>query len=124
MMDPFLDYTQPRRLRPLLVKILIYALLIFWSLVCLFPLYWITVTSFKSEVDIMNGPYYLPFIDFTPSLNAWITDFTYANDHLLSRFFNSAVETVGSTPEQLASTMKSEMAKTTKVIKEAGIPQQ
>lgn len=80
-----------------LVKILTYALLIFWSLVCLFPLYWIAVTSLKGDPEIMNGPYYLPFVDFTPSLKAWVTDFTYANDHLLLRFFNSAVVAVTST---------------------------
>lgn len=45
----------------------------------------------------MNGPYYLPFVDFTPSLDAWITVFTYANDHLLLRFYNSAVVAIAST---------------------------
>ncbi len=49
-----------------MIKILIYALLGFWSLVCLFPLYWIAVTSLKGDPEIMNGPYYLPFVDFTP----------------------------------------------------------
>lgn len=80
-----------------LVKILTYALLVFWSLVCLFPLYWIAVTSLKGDPEIMRGPYYLPFVDFTPSLDAWISVFTYANDHLLLRFFNSAVVAVAST---------------------------
>jgi tripartite-type tricarboxylate transporter receptor subunit TctC len=37
------------------------------------------------------------------------------------RFFNAGTETVGSTPEQLAATMKSEMARLGKVIKDAGI---
>jgi multiple sugar transport system permease protein len=45
----------------------------------------------------MHGPYYLPFVDFTPSLDAWVTDFTYSNDHLLLRFYNSAVVGVTST---------------------------
>ena len=57
----------------LLVKILTYALLVFWSLVCLFPLYWIAVTSLKGDPEIMRGPYYLPFVDFTPSLDAWVS---------------------------------------------------
>jgi multiple sugar transport system permease protein len=83
--------------RSLLVKILTYALLVFWSLVCLFPLYWIVVTSLKDSSEIMHGPYYLPFVDFTPSLDAWVTDFTYSNDHLLLRFYNSAVVGVTST---------------------------
>jgi multiple sugar transport system permease protein len=83
--------------RPLLVKILTYALLIFWSLVCLFPLYWVAVTSLKGDPEIMQGPFYLPFVDFTPSLKAWVSILTYANDHLLLRFFNSAVVAITST---------------------------
>jgi multiple sugar transport system permease protein len=80
-----------------LVKILTYALLVFWSLVCLFPLYWIAVTSLKGNPEIMRGPYYLPFVDFTPSLDAWVDVLTYSNDHLLLRFFNSAVVAITST---------------------------
>ncbi len=37
------------------------------------------------------------------------------------KLFSSGVETVGSSPQQLAITMKSEMARTSKVIKDAGI---
>ena len=80
-----------------LVRILTYTLLVLWSLVCLFPLYWVAVTSLKGDPEIMRGPYFLPFIDFTPSLDAWVSVFTYANDHLLLRFFNSAVVAVTST---------------------------
>ncbi|MEP7173627.1 MAG: carbohydrate ABC transporter permease, partial [Aestuariivirga sp.] len=88
---------RPPPKRSLLVKILTYALLVFWSLVCLFPLYWIAVTSLKGNLEIMHGPYFLPFVDFTPSLEAWVNVLTYANDHLLLRFFNSAVVAVTST---------------------------
>jgi len=37
------------------------------------------------------------------------------------RFINSSMEAVGSTPEQFAATIKSEIAKIAKVIKDAGI---
>jgi tripartite-type tricarboxylate transporter receptor subunit TctC len=37
------------------------------------------------------------------------------------RLFNSGVEAVGSTPEQFAATLKNEMTKWSKVIKDAGI---
>jgi len=37
------------------------------------------------------------------------------------RLFNSGVEVVGSSPEQLAAKMRSEMTRIGKVIKEAGI---
>ena len=84
-------------MRALLVKILTYALLIFWSLVCLFPLYWVAVTSLKGDPGLMQEPFYLPFVDFTPSLKAWVSILTWANDHLLLRFFNSAVVGITST---------------------------
>jgi multiple sugar transport system permease protein len=42
-----------------------------WSFVVLFPLYWLLVTSFKLPIDVNSGPFYLPFIDFQPSLHAW-----------------------------------------------------
>ncbi len=87
----------PHYKRALLVNILTYAVLVFWSLVCLFPLYWVAVTSLKGEPEIMRGPFYLPFVDFTPSLDAWVSILTYANDHLLLRFFNSAVVGITST---------------------------
>jgi multiple sugar transport system permease protein len=88
---------RPHQRRALLARILTYAVLIFWSLVCLFPLYWVAVTSLKDEPEIMRGPFYLPFVDFTPSLDAWVSILAYANDHLLLRFFNSVVVGITST---------------------------
>lgn len=48
-----------------------YTLLGIWTLVVLFPLYWLFITSFKLPVQVNDGPVYLPFGDFTPSLHAW-----------------------------------------------------
>ena len=42
-----------------------------WTLVVLFPLYWLLVTSFKLPFQVAEGPFYLPFVDFQPSLHAW-----------------------------------------------------
>jgi multiple sugar transport system permease protein len=84
-------------MRALLFNILTYAVLIFWSLVCLFPLYWVVVTSLKGTPAIYYGPSYLPFFDFAPSLDAWVFILTWANDHLLLRFFNSTVIGITST---------------------------
>ena len=94
---PSASIHRPRQTRALLVKILTYAVLVFWSFICLFPLYWIAITSLKGDPEIMRGPYYLPFVDFTPSIGAWVSVLTYANDHLLLRFFNSAVVAITST---------------------------
>jgi len=48
-----------------------YVVLGFWALIVLFPLYWIVITSFKEPFQVNNGPRYLPFVDFQPSLHAW-----------------------------------------------------
>ncbi len=48
-----------------------YILLGIWTFVALFPLYWLVVTSLKLPIDVNTGPFYIPFIDFTPSLHAW-----------------------------------------------------
>ncbi len=48
-----------------------YVVLVFWSLVVLFPLYWLVLTSFKLPVQFTGGTYYLPFIDFQPTLDNW-----------------------------------------------------
>jgi multiple sugar transport system permease protein len=67
------SWFEPRRLGELapVPKLLVYGALLFWTLVVFFPLYWMTVTSFKEPVHVSGGPLYLPFIDFQPSLHAW-----------------------------------------------------
>src|SRR4051812_15675381 len=52
-------------------KIVSYVLLIAWSVVVLFPIYWLAVTSLKLPVQVDKGPYYIPFVDFQPTLAAW-----------------------------------------------------
>lgn len=48
-----------------------YALLFLWTLVCLFPIYWLVITSFKLPIAVFQGPKYFPWIDFEPTLDAW-----------------------------------------------------
>ena len=48
----------------------IYAILIFWALVCLFPIYWTITTSFKLAPNVMQG-HMIPFVDFTPKWKGW-----------------------------------------------------
>lgn len=64
---------EPRDLKSLapVPRILTYTLLGLWSVVVLLPLYWVLVTSLKLPVEVNDGPDYLPFIDFAPSLHAW-----------------------------------------------------
>jgi multiple sugar transport system permease protein len=79
----------------LVPKIATYALLLLWSSIVIFPLYWVLVTSFKVEVEVDSGPFYLPFIDFTPTLDAW--DFMLLHNNTLGSYLNSAVVSLSST---------------------------
>jgi multiple sugar transport system permease protein len=54
-----------------LTMVVSYLLLGLWALVVLFPLYWLVVTSFKTPIEVDSGPFYVPFVDFQPTLDAW-----------------------------------------------------
>ena len=54
-------------------KIFIYAVLIFWLVFTIFPIYWVTIMSFKDSSTVYaKTPKFFPFIDFKPSLLGWI----------------------------------------------------
>ena len=76
-------------------KIATYLVLAFWSLVVLFPLYWVVVTSLKIEVQVDSGPFYMPFVDFQPQLDAW--DFMLFHNNTMGPYWNSLVVTLVST---------------------------
>jgi multiple sugar transport system permease protein len=50
-------------------------LLVVWSLFVLFPIYWVIITSFKDAAAVNQGPFYVPFVDFQPTLDAWRSQF-------------------------------------------------
>jgi multiple sugar transport system permease protein len=66
-----------------------YAILICWSIVVLFPLYWLLVTSFKLPGDVDNGPFYIPWGDFIPKLDNWRYIFVDIRDDTLRPYFNT-----------------------------------
>jgi multiple sugar transport system permease protein len=70
---------------------LIYTVLSIWTLVSLFPLCWSVSTSLKGPLDVVSGPVYLPFIDYSPSLEAWRYIFFNPNGHFFQRYLNSIV---------------------------------
>jgi multiple sugar transport system permease protein len=72
-----------------------YALLALWTLVVLVPLYWVLITSFKGPGEVDNGPFYLPFVDFEPSLDAW--NFMLLQNNTLGPYLNSVVVALAST---------------------------
>lgn len=76
-----------------------YALLIFWAFVSLFPIYWTVTTSVKTAVDVTQG-HLIPFIDFQPDWKGWrslgLSPDTFfatstARDEFVIRFGNSIV---------------------------------
>jgi multiple sugar transport system permease protein len=62
-----LNLRQARRIN----QIVTHVLLFLWSIVCLFPIYWVLITSFKRPIAVFQGPKYFPWIDFQPTLDAW-----------------------------------------------------
>jgi multiple sugar transport system permease protein len=88
---------EPKRLDEMapVPRIATYALLGFWTLIVLFPLYWVLVTSFKLEIAVDSGPYYLPFVDFKPTLAAW--NFMLLENNTLGPYVNSVVVALSST---------------------------
>lgn len=83
--------------KPSLVgMVLSYLVLLFWAFVVLFPLYWLVVTSFKLPIQVNEGPVYLPFVDFEPSLNAWRYIFVEVWDDTVRPFVNTVVVALGS----------------------------
>lgn len=56
-------------------SVVAHALLLVWSLFVLFPIYWVIITSFKDAAAVNQGPFYIPFVDFEPTLNAWRSQF-------------------------------------------------
>jgi multiple sugar transport system permease protein len=56
--------TSPARIATLVILVL-------WSIICLFPIYWLAITSLKTEADIGGPPVYFPFLDFMPTLASW-----------------------------------------------------
>ena len=70
---------------------LIYGLLGFWTVIVLFPLYWLVITSFKLPIDVAYPPKYLPFLDFQPSLHAWRYIFVDLGNDTLRPYFNSLI---------------------------------
>jgi len=79
-------------------KIVIYGILLLWTFICLFPIYWTATTSFKTAASVTQG-LLIPWIDFEPSWKGW-RNLGFSPDTLfvesspreefLARFFNTA----------------------------------
>lgn len=80
-------------------RVVIYGLLILWTIVALAPIFWVITTSFKTAPDVMQGKL-IPFLDFQPDWLGWRSvglspdtigfDST-TRDQFLTRFSNSLI---------------------------------
>jgi multiple sugar transport system permease protein len=83
-------------------RIVIYAVLILWAIICLFPIYWTLTTSFKMAPDVMKGNM-IPWVDYTPKWLGWksiglspdtIGSDSTVRDEFIKRFTNSLITSV------------------------------
>jgi multiple sugar transport system permease protein len=99
------SYSEPAssRAKQVLSRALIYGALLFWTFVCLFPIYWTVTTSFKSAIDVTQG-HLIPWLDFQPDWKGWrslglspdtIFETSTARAEFVSRFVNSIITSVG-----------------------------
>lgn len=102
----FKDSAADRSFRPkwFTGRLFVYALLLLWAFICLFPIYWTLTTSFKMAPDVMKGNL-VPWWDFTPKWLGWkslglspdtIGAESTVRDEFLKRFANSAITSVTS----------------------------
>jgi len=85
-------------------RVAIYAALFFWTVICLFPIYWTLTTSFKLAPDVMRGNM-VPWWDFTPRWKGWesiglsprlIGEVSTVREEFFKRFWNSTVISLSS----------------------------
>ncbi|MCX5580444.1 carbohydrate ABC transporter permease [Kaistia terrae] len=84
-------------------KVAIYTLLILWTFIALFPIYWTITTSFKVAVDVTQG-HMIPWVDYTPDWRGWrsiglspdtIFSTSTVREEFMKRFLNSAIMAIG-----------------------------
>ncbi len=80
----------------ILSKITSYLILFFWAFIVLFPLYWLLITSFKLPFQVNDGPFYLPFIDYKPSLHAWKYVFVDVFNDMVRPYSNTVIVSIAS----------------------------
>ncbi len=93
------DLDRSQKARWFASRAAIYGILLLWTVICLFPIYWTVTTSFKMAPDVMQGNM-IPWVDYTPKWLGWrslgLSPETIGNEstvraEFLKRFMNSAV---------------------------------
>ena len=82
----------------------IYGMLVFWAVICLFPIYWTVTTSFKMAPNVMQGNL-VPWVDYQPRWLGWrslglspdtIGAESTVRDEFVKRFINSSITALAS----------------------------
>jgi multiple sugar transport system permease protein len=101
--DTVVESAALRQTRHVSARLLIYAALLFWAFISLFPIYWTLTTSFKTAVNVTQG-HLIPWIDFYPDWKGWrslglspdtIGRTSTARSEFLLRFENSIFASIG-----------------------------
>ena len=80
-------------------RVLVYGVLVLWTIICLFPIYWTITTSFKAAPDVMRG-HLVPWWDFVPKWLGWrslglspetIFEVSTVREEFVKRFTNSVI---------------------------------
>lgn len=80
-------------------RVAIYAALLIWAVICIFPIYWTITTSFKLAPDVMKGNM-IPWWDYTPKWKGWqslglspdlMGEVSTVREEFLKRFWNSTI---------------------------------
>jgi multiple sugar transport system permease protein len=88
----------------ILGRIAVYGMLLLWTVVCVFPIYWTLTTSFKLPPNVMQG-HLIPWVGgFQPNWKGWqslglspdtIFGVSTVRDEFVKRFTNSTVISLG-----------------------------
>jgi multiple sugar transport system permease protein len=60
-------------------NVIVYAILLSWTIWLAFPIYWLLIAAFKLSVDMTSYATYIPWVDFQPTLAAFSTVFLMTN---------------------------------------------
>jgi multiple sugar transport system permease protein len=83
--------------RPIWQTVLLYAVVLFWCFIVLFPFYWLGTTSFKRQLDAIRLPKYVPYYDFEPTTEHWDYLINVQGDVTWRHFRNSLIAASGGT---------------------------
>jgi len=98
----FDKYARGQRIRWWAMRFAVYSLLVIWTFVCIFPLFWTVSTSFKTAADVMRGNL-VPWFNFAPNWLGWrslglspdtISQISTVRDEFMRRLWNSVIISV------------------------------